>query len=182
MKYRDLFPYKNRMLGMQEHKVERALNMDTHEQAIIAIANLKAGQIIDLDGEYSQVTVDFISEGAITFTPAPGDGSKVTLASDAIRDSELARSIASTLDGIGPVYTHPLCKIIEGDPAIFRLQSQKGYVIGDELCLMGGNVSYPDKESVTATGDEEDANDTAADIEQPITAEPSAPVQGDLFS
>lgn len=180
MKYRDLFPYANRMLGMQKHKVEREHATNTTEQALIVIANLKSGQTLPLEGDYSQITVDFISDGAITFTPTPGDGSKVTLAADALRDSELVRAITATLDTVGPAYTHPICKVIEGDPAIFRLRTQEGYVIGDALCLMSGNVGYPDK--VDATPEFEDANAAADDIKAPVTAEPSTPVQGDLFA
>lgn len=140
-----LFPYENRMLGMKESKVDRELNMDTREQALIAIANFKNGQEIPLKGDYTSITVNFISDGAITFTPAPGDGSKITLNAEDLRESELLRSVSLTLDSIYPEYEHPLCEIIESDPAIYRLKTQEGYVINDLLCLMSGNVRYTKK-------------------------------------
>lgn len=176
----NLFPYKNRMLGMKEKKVERELNMNVDEQALIAIANFKNGQEIPLRGDYTAIVVDFISDGAITYTPTPGDGSKVTLNHEDLRDSVLARSVAETLDKVHPDYNHPVCDIIESDPAIFRLQSQKGYVINDALCLMSGNVTYPKREDIDTFDVIDNANVAVDEINAP--SDNKEPVQGDLFN
>jgi hypothetical protein len=141
----NLFPYDNRNLGLKESKVDRELNMDTREQALIAIANFKNGQEVPLKGDLTSIFIDFISDGAITYTPKPGDGSKVTVNAEDVRESQLLRSVSLTLDSVYPDYEHPLCEIIESDPAIYRLRTQKGYVINDALCLMSGNVSYAKK-------------------------------------
>jgi hypothetical protein len=176
----NLFPYENRMLGLKETKIERELNMNTEEQALIAIANFKNGQEIPLCGDYTAIVVDFISDGAITYTPTPGDGSKVTVNHEELRDSTLALSVAETLEKVHPDYNHPLCDIIESDPAIFRLQSQEGYVINDALCLMSGNVTYPKREE-TEKLDALDNTNFATD-EVNTLREDKEPVQGDLFN
>jgi len=172
----NIFPYKNRMLGMQESKVSPELNMNTQEQTLIAIANFKNGQKIPLKGGYESVVVDFISDGAITYTPTPGDGSKVTLNVSDIRESELFHSVSSTIDSVHPEYDHPICEIIESDPAIYRLRTQEGYVINDALCLMSGNVNYTKKvdvdvEEVAPTDEIINEIDSKTEKEEPLKVE-----------
>jgi hypothetical protein len=87
---------------------------------------------------------------------------------------------AESLVKFYPDYNHPVCDIIESDPAIFRLQSQEGYVVNDALCLMSGNVTYPKRDDVDMFDVIDNANVGVDEINTPN--DNKEPVQGDLFN
>jgi hypothetical protein len=143
-KYAELFPYKNRALGLQEFKVdEREQRVDFGVVAKIAIANLIVDDKVDFPSGTIQVTD--ISDTEIRYQLTKSDGQVFNEAANAstLGKTALLQGFETLLRKSVPDYTSPLCQIVERDPAIFRLQNQEGWVVGDALCLMAGNVSYP---------------------------------------
>jgi hypothetical protein len=143
-KYVELFPYKNRALGLQEYKVdEREQRMDFAVIAKIAMANLKVDDSVNFLSGTIRVTHVSDIEIRYEFIKSNGQTFNETAKASSLDKTALLQGFDTLLRNSVPEYTSSLCQILERDPAIFRLQNQNGWVVGDALCLMSGNVSYP---------------------------------------
>jgi hypothetical protein len=141
--YGSLYPYQNRSLGLSEHITERECNMEPDTWALISMANLKPQDTVVFPK--GRVTIDSVSGENIHYTflaTGETDGLQQVTHCEGLKGSALFIGIKSLLESAYPDYSHPICDIIERDPAVFRLQSKAGWVVDDKLCLLAGNVSY----------------------------------------
>lgn len=145
MKFKDLFPYQNRLLGLTEHLTLKEQQCDPSALSLILLANLQPGDIISLS-QYT-LTIEAISHEALVYNTASGASHTLTAAD--IKDSKLFAVLAAELPTWSPAYAHPNGHIIERDPAVFRRQDKQGWVINDALCLSSGNVRYDSAEKVS---------------------------------
>ncbi len=153
MNKRNTFPFTCRALGLSTFEIkEREQGTDPDIWTRITMANLKAGDTLTLPkGKLDIVNID---EEAVNyrFTPSGdnnADEQTVRIDDENLETRALYIAIKTLLNGAHPDYTHPICKIIERDPAVHRLRSKKGWVIvGTRLALMTVNVQYPDAVSV----------------------------------
>ena len=142
MKFKDLFPYQNRLLGLTEHLTPKEQQCDPSALSLILLANLQPGDIISLS-QYT-LTIEAISHEALVYNTASGASHTLTAAD--IKDSKLFAVLAAELPTWSPAYAHPNGHIIERDPAVFRRQDKQGWVINDALCLSSGNIRYDSAE------------------------------------
>jgi hypothetical protein len=146
--YGSLYPYQNRSLGLSEHITEREFNMEPDTWALIAIANLMPHDTVIFPK--GSVTIDSVSSDNINYTflaTGQTQGVQQVTHREGLQGSALFIGIKSLLESAYPDYSHPVCGIIERDPAVFRLQSKAGWVVNDKLCLSAGNVPYHQKKN-----------------------------------
>ena len=146
-KYKSLFPYNNRSLGMDSFTTPKEENRNAKCLIKILISNLVAGDEIQFPK--ASVTILSVRNESISYNAKIFSGEtlsnvdKVDDLEEGILFTAFENLYESSLEG----FVSKFYKIIEKDPAIFRLQSGLGWVINDELCLSTGNVSYKDIES-----------------------------------
>lgn len=170
MRYKDLFPYTNRCLGLAHLKTEHEDRRNPAWLAKIAISNLQKGDRIAFPA--GNLSVNAVSDVSIELVLTKADGSDVPilLEKDHLDGHNVTESFAALIEAVGPDYKSDISPIIERDPTIFRLRTKEGWIANDKLCLMAGNVQY----AISAVSEpEEQAMETAA---QPSSA-PLSPVQ-----
>jgi hypothetical protein len=136
MNKRNFFPYNNRLLGAESLIFEKSERRNPENLAIVALANVKSGDIILVDDCRFEITR--ASKDIIEITV--GDNVDV-LNQDNYMDSKIiegltkaiALNINSRIDSIE--------QIIERDPALYRARTG-GWVLIDELVRMTGNIQY----------------------------------------
>jgi len=142
MRYKNIFPYKNRSLAMQEIKTPKDARTDLESQVLILISNLNPDdEMVFPKATLSVVSID---DESITYLINPNSGDKF---GEKIEASEIKRSILfdalmKTFALCPNPYASTFASIMERDPSIFRLREGGGWIINDELCLSSGNVSY----------------------------------------
>lgn len=134
-----IFPYTNRSLSLQSHEVEKSSQLSPSQWAIIAMANLQPGDSVDMDGQW---VVTQTNDEEIAFNLS-GTDTMMTVPAKELTDHAIFFYITEKLIAVASEYTHPLCAVLERDPAVFRLRTKNGWVINDTLCKMTGNVRYP---------------------------------------
>lgn len=134
-----IFPYTNRSLSLQSHEVEKSSQLSPSQWAIIAMANLQPGDSVDMDGQW---VVTQTNDEEIAFNLS-GTDTMMTVPAKELTDHAIFFCITEKLTAVASDYAHPLCAVLERDPAVFRLRTQNGWVINDTLCKMTGNVRYP---------------------------------------
>jgi len=148
MKYRDLFPYTHRKLGLQDHKVPKDdfQHMEKANLVKIALANLSAGEsfsdadgvdfLVKQTGEKVDDTLTIMKQGEEIFSGRVDDEGLKALC------EELSYLFDHEEESKRPVHFPGLVKAFESDPAGFRSRAG-GWVIIDDLVPYSGNVTYP---------------------------------------
>lgn len=150
MTYRDLYPYKNRALGLSTVIVPKDYVTNPVIIAQIAISNMVAGETFTFGNETIEICL--INEHELRYkSPLSMAGKTTILDATDIADSQLATMVANCLRKSYPGYTDPICELVERDPAIFRLQTNLGWVVNDGLCLTSGNIRYTSLKDVSET-------------------------------
>lgn len=130
-----LFPYTNRQLGLQEMLTPKESCMEFAMLAMIFLANLKVNDRFSLDRH--DFHVSHIDDHRIQFSCG------LQLNAEELSSAPLHAQLVCALKQCPPAYSNKLCKILERDPAVYRLRTQQGWVVNDALCLMTGNIQYP---------------------------------------
>lgn len=141
MKYRDIYPYQNRSLNMSGVKTPREDASCIKRLSEILLANLVNGEtlrfpkghIIVVAIDDDRLSVDFHSNNSKE-NPVRWD-----IQSQNVKGSMLFSACEKILEV--NAYHHDCAKVLERDPAVFRRQDKKGWVISDALCMMSGNVT-----------------------------------------
>lgn len=145
MKYRNLFPFKNRKLSLSEKVFTKDESLLVESLSLICIANLAIGDNISFTKgsiEVTSIASDFIEYLFLSNTGDEKVPQKIN-AKD-IASSPLFSGIVDKIFEFNNYQNNEVGKILERDPAVFRLATKKGWVINSDLCLMSGNVSYVD--------------------------------------
>lgn len=136
-----IFP--RRQLGLQSLQTPKSEQMCIKQLSLIAIANLVPGDripfakgtIVVVSNDDESLQYDFIRQS--------GPVTREAIAATQIMDSSIFAAFQKKVPELSPAYSHPLCVVIERDPAVYRLRTQTGWVINDALSVMSGNVIYP---------------------------------------
>ncbi len=140
MRYRDIFPYQQRQLGLQEMKTEKELRCDTTQLTRVAMSNLHVGDTIPFSKGEATITAIDDKQVSYDYKTISGQVGQATDSAEQLEQGILFSAFKDTLLISVPDYCHPICQIVERDPAVYRLQTQQGWVINDELALYSGNV------------------------------------------
>lgn len=141
MKYRNIFPYTRRWLGLASEKTLAEQERCVERLAILTIVNLQQGDTLRFPK--GEVVVDDASSEKIAFTMTVNDNaSKHIIDANNLSNNILVTALKCLIPTLSPAYSDPLCSLIERDPSVFRTQAKDGWVINDALCLMSGNISY----------------------------------------
>lgn len=147
MRYKNLFPYQNRQLGLSEKLTPRKKSRAPLSLVPILLSNLEIGETLHFGKNIVLILSN--DECSLRYRVLTGTGQTFnaellasSLETDDWKQDVLAKGVLKTLPSLAPDYNHPLCRILERDPAVFRLQNREGWVINDALCLLSGNVQY----------------------------------------
>lgn len=166
-KHSNIYPYQNRALGLSERKTSREQSREHHALAVIAVANLQKDDSLVFPA--GVLTVSSVEADKISLSLAPskgGDNVDIIINNDNFESHTITTSIATIL--ADPKQDHSAFgKILERDPAVYRLRSQEGWVINDALCLLSGNIQYNTTEKTCKN---------APKAEKSIPVEPETPV------
>lgn len=181
--------FPRRQLGLQSLHTPKSEQMCIKQLSLIAIANLVPGDripfakgtIVVVSNDKDSLQYDFIRQhGPVT---------REVISATQIMDSSILAAFQKKFPDLSPAYSHPLCRVIERDPAVYRLQTQAGWVINDALSVMSGNVIYPIGPGPgvrNASPDEifepvSDTGECQADVHPPLaeTPEPTSEVKSE---
>lgn len=142
-----LFPYQDRQLGQSKYLTPKEQALSIRALVRILLSNLREGETIPFGK--NMVLILSNDNGSLRYRILAGDGrvfncevTSIDILNDKWGGDVLSKGIIELLPSLAPEYSHPLCQILERDPAVFRLQTKEGWVINDALCLLSGNVQY----------------------------------------
>lgn len=141
MKYKNLFPFKNRKLSLSDVIFDKSKSSDPATIALIATSNLKVGDVLEF--KLGSIEVTLISNDNLTYLFKGNDGNslKQTVTTQQISLSPLKQAIEKEIINFSG-YQSQISEIIERDPVIYRLATGNGWVVNHDLSLLTGNVLY----------------------------------------